>query len=132
MFLYNKTVEFKDWIVKKYVEWRGDAIGNDRSITDYAKFIGVSQPVMSGWMTGIKPNREQSISKLADKYPDVYSILGLPSPGKQSVTWAELESFRSEASKEIIKSGMAIDSPEARVILNRLIDKYNMPFTIGD
>lgn len=41
---------FYEWINKMYVEWRGNATGQERSISEYAAYIGVSQPVMSGWL----------------------------------------------------------------------------------
>ena len=73
-------MEFQDWITAKYIKWRGDAIGHERSISDFAKLIGVSQQVVSGWMNGSIPNRQQTIAKVAAKYPDVYEVLGLPPP----------------------------------------------------
>ena len=30
-----RKMEFKDWITKKYLDWRGDAIGRDRSIKNF-------------------------------------------------------------------------------------------------
>jgi hypothetical protein len=77
-------MDFSDWITKKYVAWRGDAVGNVRSITDFADFVGVKQPVMSSWMKkgGKIPRSQGSISKLVRAFgPEVYDVLGLPRPG---------------------------------------------------
>ena len=74
------VMKFQEWITGKYIKWRGDAIGHERSISDFAKYIGASQQVVSGWMNGSTPNRQQTIAKLATKYPDVYEALGLPTP----------------------------------------------------
>lgn len=77
-------MDFADWITKKYVAWRGDAVGNSRSITDFADYIGVKQQVMSSWMKkgGARPRSQQSISKLVNAFgPEAYDVLGLPRPG---------------------------------------------------
>ena len=74
-----REMEFKDWITKKYLDWRGDAIGRDRSIKKFSDFIGVSQPLMSRWMNEKnKPSLENAI-KIADRFGnEVYDILDIP------------------------------------------------------
>lgn len=57
-----RKMEFKDWITKKYLDWRGDAIGRDRSIKKFSDFIGVSQPLMSRWM-----NEKKSVVRKCQK-----------------------------------------------------------------
>lgn len=81
--IYNLVVEFSDWITQKYVEWRGDAIGRERSITEYAKYLGVSQQLMSNWMKkgGKVPRSIEMINKLVAAYGnEVYDVLGLEIP----------------------------------------------------
>lgn len=59
-------------------------MGNTRSITDFADYVGVKQPVMSSWMKkgGKIPRSQGSITKLVRAFgPEVYDILGLPRPG---------------------------------------------------
>ena len=70
---------FHDWITEKYIEWRGNAIGREKSISDFAKMIGVSQPLISSWMKpdGTIPKSYETIKKLADVFgPEIFSILG--------------------------------------------------------
>ena len=72
-------MEFADWLNKKYIEYRGDTRS---TVSEFAEYIGVRQPVMSGWMKkgGKKPDRN-NILKIADKLgPEVYDVLGLPRP----------------------------------------------------
>jgi len=80
---YNVYMESSDWITQKYIEWRGDAIGREKTITEYAEdYIGVSQEVMYGWMKkdGSKPRKSEHIKKLFDKYGyEVYEVLGFNS-----------------------------------------------------
>ncbi len=83
-FIYNLIMlDFWEWITKKYVEYRGDAVGQDRSITEFAGWLGVSQQTMSGWMKkgGKLPRSQKSITALVNKFgPEAYDILGLPRP----------------------------------------------------
>ncbi len=72
--------EFSDWITDKYREWRGDAVGRERTITDFANYIGVNQSVVSSWMKkgGKVPKHKDSIDKLVAKFgPEVYNVLGI-------------------------------------------------------
>jgi predicted DNA-binding protein YlxM (UPF0122 family) len=63
-------LEFWEWITKKYVDYRGDAIGQDRSITEFANWVGVSQQTMSGWVKkgGKLPRSQKSITNLVKKF----------------------------------------------------------------
>lgn len=72
-------MEFGKWLNKKFSDWRGET---RKGVTDFAAYIGVSHPVMSNWLNGKskKPPSPENIGKLADKYPDVYDVLGLPRP----------------------------------------------------
>jgi hypothetical protein len=74
-------MDFQTWITKKYVKWRGEAVGRNRSVSDFADFIGVKQQAMSSWMNGSIPKRHETITKLVAKFgPEVYDVLGIPNP----------------------------------------------------
>ncbi len=76
-------MQFYEWITKKYIQWRGDAVGRDRTVKDFADWIGVSNQLMSYWMRkdGIIPRHQKTINKLVSKYgPEVYDVLGIPRP----------------------------------------------------
>lgn len=74
-------MEFSEWITKKYLEWRGDKIGNDGSLAEYGKMFNATHQVISLWMNkekGIKPRSHKYIHALAAIYGDeVYDVLGL-------------------------------------------------------
>lgn len=78
-------MEFSDWIFKKYIEYRGNAVGQEKSLSKFAKEIGVSQSLMSQWMTknGSKtPRNQETITRLVNFFGlEVYDVLGLPIPG---------------------------------------------------
>jgi hypothetical protein len=77
-------VEFHDWITQKYIQWRGDAIGRERSIKEFAEdHLGVSQSLMSQWMKkgGKTPRSQATIGKLVAVYgTEVYNVLDIEPP----------------------------------------------------
>jgi hypothetical protein len=76
-------MEFSEWITKKYIVWRGNAIGQDRSITEFGAWLKVSQSLMSQWMKkdGKIPESAKHINNLVEKFGiEVYGILGLDTP----------------------------------------------------
>jgi hypothetical protein len=80
-------MRFDEWITKRYLRWRGDAIGHERTVRDFAEWIGVGQSLMVQWMRpparkGKVPRSHNSVSKLVTKFGDeVYLVLGLePQP----------------------------------------------------
>jgi hypothetical protein len=76
-------MEFSDWINDKYVQWRGNAVGHERTITEFAGMIGVSSSLMTQWMQrgGKKPRNQSTISKLVAVFGyEVYDVLGIPHP----------------------------------------------------
>lgn len=84
-------MEFSEWITNKYVEWRGDAIGRNRSVSEFAEYIGVKQQAMSSWMNGITPKRHETITRLAAQLgPEVYDVLGIDRPPQADPIYDEL------------------------------------------
>ena len=75
---------FNTWISRKYVEWRGDKIGRAGTISAFAEWVGVSQPVMSYWMSGDKtPDTAKTINALVSRYGgEAYDILDLVPPSE--------------------------------------------------
>lgn len=85
-------MEFKDWITQKYREWRGDAVGRERNMTEYAEWLGVSQPSVSNWMSGTyKPEEQKSVDALANRYGiEVYEALGIDVPRSYNSLYKKL------------------------------------------
>lgn len=126
------VIEFSDWITKKYVDWRGDAIGKDRSITEFALWIGVSQQTMSGWMKkgGKNPRSKTSISALVDRFgSEVYEILDLPMPDSDfpiELLPSELQIDLRMALKEIKQriGDLDPDSPEGDELVRSIFRSH--------
>jgi len=108
--LYNSLMRFSDWITLKYVEWRGNAVGREKTISDFAEYIGVSQSLMSLWMKpkgGSVPRSQDSISKLIARYGvEVYDILNIATPDplltEITTNWGILTDEEKRKIQEII------------------------------
>lgn len=70
---------FPDYLEKKYIEWQLQE--GRKTIIDFAAYIGVSQPLLSQWMSGKKRPGVNNIKMLADIFGlDVYDALGIQRP----------------------------------------------------
>ncbi|KAF0106086.1 MAG: hypothetical protein FD147_2598, partial [Chloroflexi bacterium] len=98
-------MDFSDWITKKYIEWRGDAIGQERSITKFAEMLKVPQSLMTQWLKkgGKVPTSQKYISLLVKEYGvEAYDILGIPRPTEEDVL-AELPPPVADAVKAALE-----------------------------
>lgn len=129
----NKGDIFSKWINKKFIEWCGDS---RKTLSEFASYIGVSQSLMSHWMTknGKAPREHTTIVKLVNKYGnEVYDILGIPAP----ISEASYGSFPPPI-RELFKSAeveinsiyarekVPADSPEAVRIAEEVFSKYGI------
>lgn len=131
-------MEFSDWITKKYIEWRGDAIGNDRSITKFAEMLEVPQSLMTQWLkkNGKVPTSQKYIALLIRHFGvEAYDALNIPRPSGVDVISLLPDEIKGDlklAMIEIKSSGLNIDkaaaSPEEvekiRDILVKHLGKY--------
>ena len=82
--LYNREMmgqrEFATWLESKFVSWMGET-GKRRTLTDFAKYLGVSQSLLSHWLNGRYLPDRQNVSKIAERLgSEVYDLLGLQRP----------------------------------------------------
>jgi hypothetical protein len=135
---YNDHMEFSDWITQKYVNWRGASIGNDKSISEFARQIGVKQSIMAQWMkAGGKIPRDHRIINLLVSYfgNEIYDVLGLDKPRSEiddllALVPDDLRSLvkevRAEYISELVAKGIESDTPEARQIVKDAFDKRGL------
>ena len=135
-------MEFSDWLTKKYIEWRGDAISG-KSVTAFAREIGTSQALMSEWLSGKKKPGRKSLIKLGEQYPEVYEILGFPSPdsdtpfGQLPAPFRErLEAATSEINaryqREDITPETDPDGTRALAVAREVFDKFGIDINITE
>lgn len=135
-------MEFSDWLTKKYIEWRGDAISG-KSVSAFAREIGTSQALMSEWLSGKKKPGRRSLIKLGEYYPEVYEILGFPNPEPDSpfsqlpAPFKErLEAAMSEINTRYQDEGVNPDNDsdgvKALEIAREVFDKFGIDINITD
>lgn len=114
---------------KKYIEWRGD---KRATISEFAEFIGVSQPVMSSWMkrNGKMPG-SSSLAKISSKLGlEVYDVLGLPQPAANPLDQLPEElrerllSAITELNKAYETDGVEPGSPKALALAVKVLGKH--------
>jgi len=132
---YNCFMEFKEWITKEYIKWRGDSVGNDRSITEFAEHIGVSQPLLNNWMAGKKKPGRKSLLRVEKQLPGVYAALGMPGPVVSVSEWLaeqspdERKAFViawNEALDAMSAANTTIDAPMGLDLASRVLEKYGL------
>lgn len=127
-----KLMEFSEWISKKYAEWRGDAFGNDRSVSQFAALLGVKQVSLSEWMNGkYAPKSQQHINRIAVYYPDVYEVLGLdPPPDELSCVpepyRSRISAALAEIRRRLLDRSLSPDSPEAESIAIETFKEFGL------
>ena len=124
--------EFWEWFTKQYLAYRGSAIGQERSISDFAKEIGIPQSTASRWMKkdGTIPRKTEHITALVRYFgPVVYSLLKLPLPESSfslDSLPTELQTVLVVAVEEINKRLGSIDpdSPEGDALVRSILKKH--------
>jgi transcriptional regulator with XRE-family HTH domain len=73
--------DFSKWLKNEFFEWQKTE-GEIKNLTDFAKYLNVSQPNLSKWVSGgSKPRDSENIEKLASKLgSEVYELLGFTPP----------------------------------------------------
>lgn len=137
---YNGSMTFGEWLTAQFLEWRMNYEPVKPSVSDWAKFLGVTQQHLSGWMNDkYKPGRS-NLEKLAINLgPEVYDAIGMTRPPEPAyITPEELLDKLSpetrdrfiaasiEAANLIREAGLASTSPAAREILRLVFKKYNL------
>jgi transcriptional regulator with XRE-family HTH domain len=95
---------FSKWLTQKYLEWRGNAIGRESTITEFAKYLGVNQSALSAWMNGTRvPKHQETISKLTAKFGnEVFIQLGKEPTILDEIIYL-VEKFPEEAHLRVLK-----------------------------
>ena len=129
-------MSFHQWIKSKYLEWRGDAIGRDKSISQFAEYIGIPQPTVSTWMLGKnEPKDERSIRALADRFgPDVFDVLNVD-PGQWGTSYLpvdlrrRLEHAVRETSQALALRHLSADDPLAEQLAIKIFERHGFKYS---
>lgn len=135
-------MEFSDWFTKKYLEWRGNNIGNSGSITQFARLFGAPQSLISEWMKkgGKIPKSKKYIDAIIARYGDeVYDFFpDLPRDGNIPISQLPppLRRRLSLATREVdtaLKTqGITAEDPRAEQITIQIFEKHGFKYTATD
>jgi transcriptional regulator with XRE-family HTH domain len=89
-----ETIEFSTWLEQKYLEWQGQR-GKRATLAQFADYLGISAPLLSHYMNGIRKPTRENIQKFARRLgPEIYDIFGLQDPDPKlrliSRNWSKL------------------------------------------
>lgn len=107
---------FPNWLEQKYIEWMATE-KRRRTLTAFAEWLDVSQPLISRYMAGqVMPN-EENVHKIAARLgPEVYDLLGLarPDPLIQYITrnWDKLPPEEQEYIREKVERYASESAPK--------------------
>ncbi|MBX3002344.1 MAG: helix-turn-helix transcriptional regulator [Anaerolineales bacterium] len=108
-----ETLEFPAWLEQKYIEWQS-ARGKRATLAQFADHLGLSAPLLSHYLNGIRKPTRENTRKLAQRLgPEVYDILGLqhPDPKLRFITrnWSQLTAEQQQqllaAAEKLLKAG---------------------------
>lgn len=137
--VYTYAVNFREFLNRKYLEWRANKIGAAGSISSWGREMGVSPQVLNGWMNRGSVPRAESIAKLTNYLgPEVYGVLGLDDIDDLSLggallakgippEWVDnLEAALDEAQRQATVKGVEIDSPEGISITRSALLEFGL------
>ncbi len=140
--MYNlfMSSDFSEWITKKYIDWRGNSIGNDRSISKFAEMLGIRQNVVSAWMqkNGKTPTSQKNINALISHFGiEVYDVLGLSRPSDEEFFEglpSDIAGPLREAIEEVRSSGMNkgtdTATPEDIERIRKIFEKHGVDIKV--
>lgn len=117
-----RVVDFREWFEEKFYLWRGRST---QGPTAFARYLGITQQYVSAWLAGkYQPKSAEHIAKLADKYPDVYEVLGIESLPLSKIPpdlAGRLRSALSEIANTLAANNIDPDSDEATRVANSIM-----------
>jgi transcriptional regulator with XRE-family HTH domain len=73
-------MEFSKWLTLKFIDWQASQ-GVRKTISEFAKYLGVSQQTTSLWLNGNARPSGKNIGLLANKLGvEIYDVLEIPKP----------------------------------------------------
>lgn len=84
-------MEFSQWLFHKYLDWQAE-LGQRKSVTAFAAYVGVSQPQMTAYLKGAYLPKGENLGKMAVVLGvEVYDVMGIPRPAVEAspfLKWA--------------------------------------------
>ncbi len=99
--MYAKT-EFSKWLECQYLEWQTSS-GHRQTVSEFAKWLGFKQSIVSLWMNGDRTPGQASADRLALKLGrEVYDLLGLEPADPRRVRISEIWQYLTDNQRDKI------------------------------
>lgn len=103
-------MKFSSWLLDRYLEWQNE-LRERKSLTEFAAWIGVSQPVISNYINGKREPGENNAYLFYLKFgEEVYEILDMEPPDfllrYVSASWPLLPEKTKQGIKDIVKQAL--------------------------
>ena len=94
--------KFNHWLENEFLKWQ-DQRGRRGRLVQFAKHLGISAPLLSHYLKGIRKPSGATVHKLAKQLgPEVYDVLGLQRPDPQLVLITRNWSLLTDEQKSIL------------------------------
>lgn len=103
-------MKFSSWLLERYLEWQNE-LKERKSLTEFAAWIGVSQPLISNYINGKREPGEDNAYLFFLKFgEEIYQILDIEQPDfllrYVRASWHLLPDEAKQEIKEIIKTAL--------------------------
>ena len=108
--IYNDfRMNFKEFLFNRFMTWQTQQ-GHRKTVSEFADYLGVSQPLVSMWLNGKGEPNKTSARALAPKLGmEVFDVLGEERPNENLLEIeANWENLSPEAQEEIRKKVMKL------------------------
>lgn len=126
------NIEFRQWFWEKFEAWRK---GTTNGPTAFARYLGVPQQYVTLWLNGKGKPGVKQISKIAEKYPDVYEALGiepvgpiLPAESLPPEFRTRLQSALDEIERTIVQEGLDRESERAEQVAISVMERFGFKY----
>lgn len=98
------VMSIKKFLTEKFVDWQQEQ-RTRKTLDDFAKFIGISRPLLSQWMNGAKKPGPKTLKRLVDLYGnEVLELLDIdPNKYIVEVNWDYLTTDEQRSFAEQIQ-----------------------------
>ncbi len=101
----KRKTKFTQWLEEQYVKWQA-SIGRRVQLDEFAEYLGISRPLLSHYMNGVRRPSAATVKKLADTLgADIYDALEMPKTDKLDAIWDDLT---EEEKSQLIELGQGI------------------------
>ena len=123
---------FSKFFNNKYLDWQKE-IGELRTMTEFAEYLGIPQPMVSAWSNGRYLPGKKYLQTLASKLgTDIYDALGISQSSYLDALPDDIRELIVSAAQEVndsLQNGEEIlDDSEIKKLAIRIFAKHGITF----